>query len=102
MALAMQASRAGDGLSPISASFRAARIVAEKRIAYFRCSSMESSRAGFECGQGSVLFGGTTMVPAPLEAIQKGHPCFAGSRGLGFVAKLVLKAPSPRGGFVAR
>jgi len=33
-------SRAGQGLLPISFSFRAARIVAAKRIAYFRCSSI--------------------------------------------------------------
>ncbi len=35
---AMAHSRAGHGLSPISLSFRAVRIVAAKRIAYFPCS----------------------------------------------------------------
>jgi len=37
-ASAMAHSHAGQGLSPISLSFRAARIVAAKRIAYFRWS----------------------------------------------------------------
>jgi hypothetical protein len=32
--------RAAHGLTPISLSFRAARIVAAKRIAYFRCLSI--------------------------------------------------------------
>jgi len=39
-ASAMAHSRAGHGLTPISLSFRAAKIVAAKRIAYFRCSSI--------------------------------------------------------------
>ena len=39
-ASAMAHSRAGHGLTPISLSLRAARIVAAKRIAYFRCSSI--------------------------------------------------------------
>jgi hypothetical protein len=42
IAFAMHASRAGDGLSPSSASLRAARMVAENRMAYFRCSSMRN------------------------------------------------------------
>jgi hypothetical protein len=45
----MAHSRAGHGLTPISLSFRAARIVAAKRIAYFRCSSIESSGGNGAC-----------------------------------------------------
>ena len=40
MASEMAHSRVGHGLLPTSFSFRAARIVAAKRIAYFRCSSI--------------------------------------------------------------
>jgi len=35
--------------APISLSFHAARIVAENRIAYFRCSSIETSSGNREC-----------------------------------------------------
>ena len=38
MASAMAHSRVGQGVLPISLSFRAARIVAANGIAYFRCS----------------------------------------------------------------
>src|SRR5215472_4073725 len=53
IASAMAHSRAGHGLAPISLSFRAARIVAAKRIAYFRCSSMSSPRGNGETGYAS-------------------------------------------------
>ena len=42
MASAMAHSRAGHDLTPISFSFGAARIVAAKRIAYFRCLTGQS------------------------------------------------------------
>ena len=44
----MHISRAGQGLSPISASLRAAMMVAENRMAYFRSSVMESPQFRIE------------------------------------------------------
>jgi hypothetical protein len=46
IALAIHASRADEGLSPSSVSLLAARIVAENRMAYFRCSSMRNPAVG--------------------------------------------------------
>lgn len=66
MASEMAHSRAGQGLLPISFSFRAARIVAAKRITYFRRSSVQSSSGNenlwaFRCLAGNT---GTRSVAA--------------------------------------
>jgi hypothetical protein len=67
---------APEGLLPISLSFRAARIVAAKRIAYFRCSSMESSSGNGEDRLWRWLYRSqreTSLAEAGISHVSFGH-----------------------------
>jgi hypothetical protein len=99
----MAHSRAGQGLLPISFSFRAARIVDATRIAYF-CSSMSgllkpckniSGRLPFE----SVAQHRHKFLDLPTLAVAPGVPRFPEARGANQEKKREPDgvSPDPRG-----